>query len=82
MNIIIKHVFTKIKYLQRKKNFSSIYYFFLVHVYSKLARWGLLIVWDRYLAELFNIFILPIKKKLILDCDIYIEEGEGYKHVL
>lgn len=81
MNIIIKHVFTKINYLQRKKNFSSIYYF-LVHVYSNLARWGLLIVWDRYLAELFNIFILPIKKKPILDCYIYIEEGVGYKHVL
>lgn len=78
MNIIIKHVFTKINYLQRKKNFSSIYYFFLVHVYSR----GLLIVCDRYLAELFNIFILPIKKKLILDCDTYTEEEVGYKHVL
>lgn len=82
MNIIIKHVFTKINYLQRKKNFSFYLLVFLVHVYSKLPRWGLLIVWDRYLAELFNIFILPIKKKLILDCDIYIEEGVGYKHVL
>lgn len=81
MNIIIKHVFTKINYLQRKKNFSFYLLVFLVHVYSKLARWGLFIVCDRYLAELFNIFILPIKK-LILDCDIYIEEGVGYKHVL
>lgn len=82
MNIIIKHVFTKINYLQRKKNFSFYLLVFLVHVYSKLARWGLFIVCDRYLSELFNIFILPIKKKLILDCDIYTEEEVGYKHVL
>lgn len=82
MNIIIKHVFTKINYLQRKKELFLYLLFFLVHVYSKLARWGLLTVWDRYLAELFNIFILPIKKKLILDCDIYTEEEVGYKHVL
>lgn len=82
MNIIIKHVFTKIKIIYKEKRTFPLFISFLVHVYSKLARWGLFIVCDRYLAELFNIFILPIKKKLILDCDIYIEEGVGYKHVL
>lgn len=51
MNIIIKHVFTKINYLQRKKNFSFYLLVFLVHVYSKLARWGLLIVWDIWIIQ-------------------------------
>lgn len=82
MNIIIKTCIYKNKLFTKKKELFLYLLVFLVHVYSKLARWGLLIVWHRYLAELFNIFILPIKRKLILDCDIYIEEGLGYKHVL
>lgn len=75
-------MYYKNKLFTKKKELFLYLLVFLVHVYSKLARWGLLIVWDRYLAELFNIFILPIKKKLILDCDIYTEEEVGYKHVL
>lgn len=75
-------MYYKNKLFTKKKELFLYLLVFLVHVYSKLARWGLFIVCDRYLAELFNIFILPIKKKLILDCDIYIEEGVGYKHVL